>query len=252
MNEKKYIYETTQFTFAPATEEEQNFCFSLEGDPIDSACVGHLRGDFGALGECFYTSWFPHNEVLKTQLVITELDDVVNALRNDGWLSDYSSMQHALAKSPQAVIQTQYRPESAFRAETEYTLFFLRCIPQKGDYNFYLYVYDKEQFYAVQREQKQMPRICWSRLKSTNEIVLLRYGVKGYFPFPMERPLPQNTQQVVDELNQDVDISKAQAAAMEAGSLFGWNIPAADPKNYDADGRLRSPKNQKREVTYER
>lgn len=252
MNEKTYMYGTTQFTFGPATEEEQGFCFSREDDPIDSACVGHLRGDFGTLGKRFYTSWFSHNNALKTQTVVTQLDDVVNALRKEGILTDRSSMQHVLARNPQAVIQTQYRPESAFRAETEQTLFFLRCIPQKGDYNFYLYVYDKAQFYNVQREQKQMPRICWSRRKHTGEIVELHYGATQAEPFPMEGALPQNTQQIVDAMNRDNEISKAQVAAMEAGCLFGWNIPAADPKNYDADGKLLSHPKSRREVVYER
>ncbi len=39
---------------------------------------------------------------------------------------------------------------------------------------------------------------------------------------------------------------------MKAGCLFGWNIPTADPKNYDADGKLLSHPTTKREVVYER
>ncbi len=167
MNETTYRYETTQFNFGPAVGQEQNFCFSWENVPIDNACVGHLRGDFGTLGKRFYTSWFPHNNALKTQTVVTQLDDVVNALRREGILTDRPSMQRVLARNPQAVIHSQYRPESAFRAETEQTLFFLRCIPQKEDYNFYLYVYDKARFYNILREQKQMPRVCWTRNKQT-------------------------------------------------------------------------------------
>ena len=31
-------------------------------------------------------------------------------------------------------------------------------------------------------------------------------------------------------------MTKAQAAAMEAGSMFGWHVPGADPKNYDDNG----------------
>ena len=32
------------------------------------------------------------------------------------------------------------------------------------------------------------------------------------------------------------DISKAESEAMLSGSLWGWDVPGADPANYDADG----------------
>ena len=43
--------------------------------------------------------------------------------------------------------------------------------------------------------------------------------------------------EIVDALNKKAGVSKAQAAAMKAGSLFGWHCPAADPRNYDNQGR---------------
>lgn len=46
--------------------------------------------------------------------------------------------------------------------------------------------------------------------------------------------------EIVDDLNRKAGVSKAQASAMKAGSLFGWHCPAADPRNYDGDGK---PKN---------
>lgn len=47
-------------------------------------------------------------------------------------------------------------------------------------------------------------------------------------------------------------MSKAQVAAMEVGGLFGWNIPAADARNYDEQRRLLSATKPEKEYTHER
>ena len=41
-------------------------------------------------------------------------------------------------------------------------------------------------------------------------------------------------------------MTKAQTAAMLAGSMFGWEAPAADPKNYDEQGQPIKPKRHDR------
>lgn len=39
-------------------------------------------------------------------------------------------------------------------------------------------------------------------------------------------------------------VTKAQSAAMMAGSMFSWDAPAADPKNYDENGQPIPPKSR--------
>ena len=40
------------------------------------------------------------------------------------------------------------------------------------------------------------------------------------------------------EMNDMFGYTKAQVAAMEAGSMFGWNVPGADPSRYDEQGHF--------------
>ena len=50
---------------------------------------------------------------------------------------------------------------------------------------------------------------------------------------------------LADDRNASLGVGKAQIEAMLAGSMFGWDVPAADPKNYDGNGKLlHNPKDR--------
>ena len=40
----------------------------------------------------------------------------------------------------------------------------------------------------------------------------------------------EEAKEIVDEYNANLGVSKEQAEAMRAGSMFGFHVPAADPK----------------------
>jgi len=44
-------------------------------------------------------------------------------------------------------------------------------------------------------------------------------------------------QEGADAINEQIGVTRAQAAAMLAGSMFGWACPGADPANYDEQGK---------------
>ena len=56
----------------------------------------------------------------------------------------------------------------------------------------------------------------------------------------------RTSQKLVDELNGEMGVSKAQAAAMLAGATQGWAASAADPKNYDEQGQPIKSRNRDR------
>ena len=82
-----------------------------------------------------------------------------------------------------------------------------------------------------------LPTMCYAQLPSSGEVILITKGEQGYKKtddYPGSDYIINK--EIVEKLNRDRGITKAQAAAMLAGSMFGWNVPAADPRNYDENG----------------
>lgn len=90
----------------------------------------------------------------------------------------------------------------------------------------------------VSAARKYLPAACYSLLRSTKEIVIIKRGETGYYQTGIHAKSRAEGLEIVDEHNEKLGVSKAQAAALEAGSMFGWNVPAADPRCYDQNGKL--------------
>lgn len=76
-----------------------------------------------------------------------------------------------------------------------------------------------------------LPEHVYSQLNSDpSQIILIKRGVIGYWP------CDGMVKEQADARNDILGVTPQQKAAMEAGSIFGWDIPAADPQNYDDDG----------------
>ena len=96
--------------------------------------------------------------------------------------------------------------------------------------------------------RSSLPDKCFSTLEASGELIVITKGEKGYAPtgtFP-QNASPEGGAAALNEAN---GITKAQEAAMVAGSMFGWAVPAADPRNYDANG---NPVRQKTKDDWER
>ncbi|MGM9601497.1 MAG: hypothetical protein ACI3W5_07940 [Faecousia sp.] len=93
--------------------------------------------------------------------------------------------------------------------------------------------------------RSSLPEKCFSVLPSTGELIYLSRGEKGYQPSKVSFA-GEEGRSYADHMNQNSGVSKAQEAAMLAGSMFGWEKPAADPKNYDENGIPILPKQKDR------
>lgn len=94
-------------------------------------------------------------------------------------------------------------------------------------------------------KETPLPPYCFGILPSTGEIIKIRRYEKGYIPLKAQ-PVGEAKKYGAEPLNDAIGVSKAQAAAMEAGSMFGWDCPAAKPKSYDENGKAVKPKEKER------
>ena len=90
--------------------------------------------------------------------------------------------------------------------------------------------------------RSSLPEQCFSTLPSTGELILIKKGEQGYLPcYDFSTNDPTQNQAFADDRNTKNHVAKAQEAAMLAGSMYGWAVPAADPKNYDENGQPIRP-----------
>lgn len=93
--------------------------------------------------------------------------------------------------------------------------------------------------------RSSLPERCFVFIESENRIGIVEKGRSGYIPIPEDECAdPEINRKTVEGHNAEMGVTKAQAEAMKAGSMFGWQVSAADPKNYDAEGRAFKPKHK--------
>ena len=138
----------------PASIEEAGLFYSELDQKQDEALgtVGHIRMDFGSGGREFWHTWWPHNEDRFNTLEFKEeLQAIVDTLRANGPLKDLASMSNYCHKNGGTI--TEDSRSFGYVAETDHYRYCLRCTPTPGDYQGYLYCYDKRQQEMAQKDK---------------------------------------------------------------------------------------------------
>lgn len=141
-----------------------DLCYSQteEQDKV-TGCIGHLRGDFGS-GKQFYTTWWPHQQdALNTPEFKADIDRTINWLREqpDSPLRDFDSMNRYCNRYERiCAIKGALLPSCGFMVKTKQYVYMLRCTPVKGDYQFYIYCYQRKPFERAQKEQQKNDRLA--------------------------------------------------------------------------------------------
>ena len=89
--------------------------------------------------------------------------------------------------------------------------------------------------------QFPLPASCMAVLTSTGDLVNIRRGMTGYYPSDWNVPGDRKWNEETAAFNNaQYELTKAQCAAMVCGSMFGWDVPGADPAMYDENDLFRS------------
>lgn len=93
--------------------------------------------------------------------------------------------------------------------------------------------------------RSDLPEVCYSILPSTGDVIIIKHSESGYYRCEYSTEDKAFNREFANDRNAKLGVSKAQVEAMLAGSMYGWDVPAADPKSYNENGvLLRNPKDR--------
>ena len=104
--------------------------------------VGYLRGDFGKDGNEFHHTWFNNSEKLNNDKFKEDFDKIMETLR-ERLLTDRDWMRSVAYNHPETKISSESTSSYGMFVETERYEYDIRTITEDGNYDFYIYCYDK-------------------------------------------------------------------------------------------------------------
>jgi hypothetical protein len=220
--------EHQRLSLRPASSEEAGLFYSQDEKDAELGTVGHIRVDFGRSGREFWSTWWPHNgDMLNTTEFKAELQTFVDELRKNGPLSNLSAMSEYCRSHGDNKLGDDSRESYGYVVESGHYRYCLRCIPVQGDYNAYLYIYDKHQQEMGQLQklldaEQDLPEMCFSTLPSDGRLICIKHGETGYYKSDWDTGDPVKNRELADYNNEKLGVSKIQEEAMVVKSISGW------------------------------
>lgn len=132
----------------PMTEVEQKYTYS-QSRQISGQCglIGYLRADMGRSGTEFWSTWNGFRDDLKTDKFRGEIDDVINELRDKGFLQNRRALEQYYQNNSDARFDGEFARDMEYfgvRVDTDNYSYLMRLTPRQGEYNMYCYCYRKD------------------------------------------------------------------------------------------------------------
>ncbi len=86
--------------------------------------------------------------------------------------------------------------------------------------------------------RNELPETCFSTLPGDGKLIILKRGEKGYYPSDWETGSKKENKLIADTHNRRCGLNPAQVMAMQVGSMFGFDVPGANPQSYLDEARL--------------
>ncbi len=108
------------------------------------------------------------------------------------------------------------------------------------DAELYVHLWNSDNWSIMTEEERfspkyaeGLPEMCFSTLRTTGDLICIKRGETGYYPSDWNTGDKKRNVELANDLNEQLGVTMQQRKAMEAGSMFGWNVPGADPAWYE-------------------
>lgn len=226
-------------------EHELFYRLPLEDRYMAYGAIGRLRGE---LYPCGFSSYFltlaPH---LISRAFRNEQKQLMSLLTlGKGQLSGNLASLEFCRTAP--AIDGR---DTGFKICSENYSYYFRCTPTDEGYDINMYAYDNDLLTIEMAGLNELPDKCFGVMLESGELVMLQQDAPHIQSFDSKDPVDVR-QQVADNLNEAMGITKAQAAAMLMGAIHGFHQPCAWPWQYDAQGKPRDYSRHKNKDRSER